>query len=215
MKVDRASMLLYAVTDRTWLKGRSFIDVIEEALKAGVTFLQLREKNLDYSSFLTLAREIKKVVDKYKIPYVINDNVDIALACGADGVHVGQKDMDAKDVRKIIGPDKILGVSAQTVEQAVAAERNGADYIGIGSVFPTSTKPDAETVSFETLREICKSVSIPVVAIGGINKDNAMKLAGSGIDGIAVVSAIFAQDDIAASVRELRQVASRVVNQKS
>ncbi|NLX71588.1 MAG: thiamine phosphate synthase [Clostridiales bacterium] len=215
MKVDRASMLLYAVTDRTWLKGRSFIDVIEEALKAGVTFLQLREKNLDYSSFLTLAREIKKVVDKYKIPYVINDNVDIALACGADGVHVGQKDMDAKDVRKIIGPDKILGVSAQTVEQAVAAERNGADYIGVGSVFPTSTKPDAETVSFETLREICKSVSIPVVAIGGINKDNAMKLAGSGIDGIAVVSAIFAQDDIAASVRELRQVASRVVNQKS
>jgi len=123
--------------------------------------------------------------------------------------------MDAKDVRKIIGPDKILGVSAQTVEQAVAAERNGADYIGVGSVFPTSTKPDAETVSFETLREICKSVSIPVVAIGGINKDNAMKLAGSGIDGIAVVSAIFAQDDIAASVRELRQVASRVVNQKS
>jgi thiamine-phosphate pyrophosphorylase len=215
LKVDRASMLLYAVTDRTWLKGRSFIDVIEEALKAGVTFLQLREKNLDYSSFLTLAREIKKVVDKYKIPYVINDNVDIALACGADGVHVGQKDMDAKDVRKIIGPDKILGVSAQTVEQAVAAERNGADYIGVGSVFPTSTKPDAETVSFETLREICKSVSIPVVAIGGINKDNAMKLAGSGIDGIAVVSAIFAQDDIAASVRELRQVASRVVNQKS
>ena len=215
MKVDRASMLLYAVTDRTWLKGRSFIDVIEEALKAGVTFLQLREKNLDYSSFLMLAREIKKVVDKYKIPYVINDNVDIALACGADGVHVGQKDMDAKDVRKIIGPDKILGVSAQTVEQAVAAERNGADYIGVGSVFPTSTKPDAETVSFETLREICKSVSIPVVAIGGINKDNAMKLAGSGIDGIAVVSAIFAQDDIAASVRELRQVASRVVNQKS
>jgi len=215
LKVDRASMLLYAVTDRTWLKGRSFIDVIEEALKAGVTFLQLREKNLDYSSFLTLAREIKKVVDKYKIPYVINDNVDIALACGADGVHVGQKDMDAKDVRKIIGPDKILGVSAQTVEQAVAAERNGADYIGVGSVFPTSTKPDAETVSFETLREICKSVSIPVVAIGGINKDNAMKLAGSEIDGIAVVSAIFAQDDIAASVRELRQVASRVVNQKS
>ena len=123
--------------------------------------------------------------------------------------------MDAKDVRKIIGPDKILGVSAQTVEQAVAAERNGADYIGVGSVFPTSTKPDAETVSFETLREICKSVSIPVVAIGGINKDNAMKLAGSEIDGIAVVSAIFAQDDIAASVRELRQVASRVVNQKS
>ncbi len=214
MKVDKSSMLLYAVTDRTWLKGRSLAQAVEEALEAGVTFLQLREKNMDYNSFLELAREIKNIADKYKIPYVINDNVDIAMTCGADGVHVGQKDMEAKEVRRIIGADKILGVSAQTVEQAINAENNGADYIGVGSVFPTSTKPDAETVSFETLKEICKSVSIPVVAIGGINKYNALKLAGTGIDGIAVVSAIFAQADIATAVRELRQVASRLVNCK-
>lgn len=215
MKTDKSSMLLYAVTDRTWLKGRSLANAVEEALKAGVTFLQLREKNLDFSSFLELARDIKKIADKYRVPYVINDNVDIAIACGADGVHVGQEDMDAKEVRKTIGPDKILGVSTQTVEQAVNAENNGADYIGVGSVFPTSTKPDAETVSFETLRNICKAVSIPVVAIGGINKDNAIKLAGTGIDGIAVVSAIFARDDITKAVRELRQVSSRLVGYKS
>jgi thiamine-phosphate pyrophosphorylase len=215
LKTDKSSMLLYAVTDRTWLKGRSLANAVEEALKAGVTFLQLREKNLDFSSFLELARDIKKIADKYRVPYVINDNVDIAIACGADGVHVGQEDMDAKEVRKTIGPDKILGVSAQTVEQAVNAENNGADYIGVGSVFPTSTKPDAETVSFETLRNICKAVSIPVVAIGGINKDNAIKLAGTGIDGIAVVSAIFARDDITKAVRELRQVSSRLVGYKS
>lgn len=212
MKLDKSSMLLYAVTDRTWLKGRTLADVVEEAIKAGVTFLQLREKNLEYDAFLQLAKEIKCVTDKYKIPYVINDNVQVAMAAGADGVHVGQGDMAAKDVRKIIGPDKILGVSAQTVEQAVLAEESGADYIGVGSVFPTSTKLDAEAVSLETLKEICKAVSIPVVAIGGINKDNAIKLAGSGIDGIAVVSAIFAQENITAAARELREVSSRVVN---
>lgn len=212
MKLDKSSMLLYAVTDRTWLKGRTLADVVEEAIKAGVTFLQLREKNLEYDVFLQLAKEIKCVTDKYKIPYVINDNVQVAMAAGADGVHVGQGDMSPKDVRKIIGPDKILGVSAQTVEQAVLAEESGADYIGVGSVFPTSTKLDAEAVSLETLKEICKAVSIPVVAIGGINKDNAIKLAGSGIDGIAVVSAIFAQENITAAARELREVSSRVVN---
>jgi len=212
LKLDKSSMLLYAVTDRTWLKGRTLADVVEEAIKAGVTFLQLREKNLEYDAFLQLAKEIKCVTDKYKIPYVINDNVQVAMAAGADGVHVGQGDMSPKDVRKIIGPDKILGVSAQTVEQAVLAEESGADYIGVGSVFPTSTKLDAEAVSLETLKEICKAVSIPVVAIGGINKDNAIKLAGSGIDGIAVVSAIFAQENITAAARELREVSSRVVN---
>jgi thiamine-phosphate pyrophosphorylase len=211
LKVDKASLLLYAVTDRTWLKGRSLAGVVDEALKAGVTFLQLREKDLDYDSFLSLAIEIKKIAKKYNIPYVINDNVDIAPACDADGVHVGQDDMKANDVRKIIGPDRILGVSAQTVEQAVEAEKNGADYIGVGTVFPTSTKPEAEAVSFETLREICGAVSIPVVAIGGINRDNVTKLAGSGIAGIAVVSAIFARDNITAAIKELRYLASGVV----
>lgn len=212
MKLDKSSMLLYAVTDRSWLKNRTLSDAVEEALKAGVTFLQLREKDLDYDSFLQLAIEIKKITDKYKVPYVINDNVDVAITCGADGIHVGQSDMEAKDVRKMIGPDKILGVSAQTVEQAIRAEQSGADYIGVGTMFPTSTKIEAEAVSFETLKEICKSVSIPVVAIGGINADNAMKLAGSGIAGIAVVSAIFAQDDITAAVKKLYQISSRLVS---
>lgn len=211
MKLDRSSMLLYAVTDRTWLKGRSLADAVEEALRAGVTFLQLREKDLDYASFLELSREIKGITDKYGIPYVINDKVEVAMAVGADGVHVGQDDMAPEDVRKIIGPDKILGVSAQTVGQALLAEKKGADYIGVGSIFPTSTKPDAETVSFDTLKAICEAVSIPVVAIGGINKDNAMRLSGSGIDGIAVVSAVFAREDIATAVRELLEAASRVV----
>jgi len=212
LKLDKSSMLLYADTDRSWLKNRTLSDAVEEALKAGVTFLQLREKDLDYDSFLKLAIEIKKITDKYKVPYVINDNVDVAISCGADGIHVGQSDMQAKDVRKMIGPDKILGVSAQTVEQAIRAEQSGADYIGVGTMFPTSTKIDAEAVSFETLKEICKSVSIPVVAIGGINADNAMKLAGSGIAGIAVVSAIFAQDDITAAVKKLYQISSRLVS---
>ena len=215
MKVDKSSMLLYAVTERSWLKNRSLPDAVEEALKAGVTFLQLREKDLDYDSFLQIAIEIKKITDKYKIPYVINDNVDVAIACGADGVHVGQEDMDAKDVRKIIGSDKILGVSAETVEQAIKAEQSGADYLGVGAVFPSPTKLDADVVSFETLKEICKAVSIPVVAIGGINEDNAMKLAGSGIAGIAVISGIFAQDDIAAAVKRLYQISSRLVSHEA
>lgn len=212
MKVDKSSLLLYAVTERSWLKNRTLNDAVEEALEAGVTFLQLREKNLDYDSFLQLAIEIKKIADKYKVPFVINDNVDVAIACGADGVHVGQEDMDAKEVRKIIGPDKILGVSAETVEQAIKAEQSGADYLGVGAVFPSPTKLDAEVVSYETLKEICKAVSIPVVAIGGINEDNAMRLAGSGIAGIAVISAIFAKDDITAAVKRLREISSRLVS---
>lgn len=212
MKVDKSSLLLYAVTERSWLKNRTLNDAVEEALEAGVTFLQLREKNLDYDSFLQLAIEIKKIADKYKVPFVINDNVDVAIACGADGVHVGQEDMDAKEVRKIIGPDKILGVSAETVEQAIKAEQSGADYLGVGAVFPSPTKLDAEVVSYETLKEICKAVSIPVVAIGGINEDNAMRLAGSGIAGIAVISAIFAKDDITAAVKKLREISSRLVS---
>jgi thiamine-phosphate pyrophosphorylase len=215
LKVDKSSLLLYAVTDRTWLKGLTLAEAVEEALRGGVTFLQLREKKLDYPSFLQLAREIKKVADKYQIPYVINDDVDVALTCGADGVHVGQSDMETQEARMRIGPDKILGVSAQTVEQALRAEQNGADYLGVGTVFPTSTKLDAEAVSFETLREICQAVSIPVVAIGGINKDNALELAGSGIDGIAVVSAIFAQDDIASAAKALREISSRMVGHEA
>ncbi|NLU46814.1 MAG: thiamine phosphate synthase [Syntrophomonadaceae bacterium] len=213
MKLDKSSLLLYAVTDRTWLKGRSLADVVEEALQAGVTLLQLREKELDDHSFLQLAKEIKTVTDRYSIPLIINDNVEIAVACAGDGVHVGQEDMEAREVRKIIGPDRILGVSVQTVEQAILAEQNGADYLGVGAVFSTATKPEAEVVSYNTLKDICQAVSIPVVAIGGINEDNAMQLAGTGIAGIAVVSAIFARDDITAAVKKLRQAAERIVGE--
>jgi thiamine-phosphate pyrophosphorylase len=215
LKVDKSSLLLYAVTDRTWLKGRPLADAVEEALQAGVTCLQLREKNLGYHSFLQLAREIKTITGRYNVPLIINDHVEIAMACQADGVHVGQEDMEATEVRKIIGSDKILGVSVQTAEQAIKAEQNGADYLGVGAVFSTATKPDAGLVSYETLQEICNAVSIPVVAIGGINQDNAMRLAGTGIAGIAVVSAIFAQEDIAAEVKKLRQAASRMVSHEA
>lgn len=211
MKVDKSALLLYAVTDRMWLGEGSLSAQVEEAIQAGTTFVQLREKELSPEAFLSLGKEIKAVTNRYHIPFVINDNVEIALACQADGVHVGQDDMSACDVREKIGLDKILGVSVQTVEQAVAAQQNGADYLGVGAVFSTSTKPDADTVSLDTLRAICKAVSIPVVAIGGINKGNMLKLSGTGIDGIAVVSAIFAQKDIAGATKELRELAEKVV----
>ena len=211
MKVDKTSMLLYAVTDRMWLGSNSIAAQVEDAIKAGVTFIQLREKHLDFESFLKQAKAIKAVTDRYAIPFVINDNTELALACGADGVHVGQLDMATGDVRRRIGKDKILGVSVQTVKQAVLAEKSGADYLGVGAVFPTSTKQDADVVSFDTLREICAAVAIPVVAIGGISKENVLALSGSGVDGIAVVSAIFAQPDIVAAAAELRRLAGIMV----
>lgn len=211
MKADRASLLLYAVTDRAWLGGDSLAERVEAAVKAGASFVQLREKDAGDASFLSRAKEIKAVTDRYGIPFVINDNVGVAIACGADGVHVGQGDMEAGEVRRLIGGDRILGVSVQTLEQAMLAERSGADYLGVGAVFSTSTKPDADTVSYDTLKEICAGVSIPVVAIGGIDKNNIMTLSGSGISGVAVVSAIFAQPDTAAATKELRRLAGMMV----
>ena len=204
MNCDKKDLLLYAVTDRAWLRGETLYGQVEKALKGGVTFMQLREKNLDEEHFLQEAVEIKELCKKYHVPFVINDNVDIAVKMDADGVHVGQSDMEAGDVRAKLGPDKIVGVSAQTVEQAVLAEKRGADYLGVGAVFSTGTKLDADDVSYETLKAICETVSIPVVAIGGITKDNLMELKGSGIDGIAVVSAIFAQENIEEATKELR-----------
>ena len=204
MKCDRKDMVLYAVTDRAWLHGETLYSQVEKALKGGATFMQLREKNLDEEQFLQEAKELKALCKKYNVPFVINDNVEIAAKTDADGVHVGQSDMEAGDVRAKLGPDKIIGVSAQTVEQAVLAEKRGADYLGVGAVFTTGTKLDADDVSYETLKEICRSVSIPVVAIGGITRDNLTELKGSGIDGIAVVSAIFAQEDIEEAARELK-----------
>ena len=201
MKCDKKDLLLYAVTDRHWLNGRTLYSQVEEALKGGATFIQLREKELDEEHFLEEAKEIKELCRRYQVPFVINDNVEIALAVDADGVHVGQSDMEAGDVRAKLGPDKIIGVSAQTVEQAVMAEQNGADYLGVGAVFPTGSKADALEVSHDTLKAICKAVKILVIAIGGISKENILELSGSGICGIAVISAIFAKDDIEEAAR--------------
>lgn len=210
MKVDKNSMKLYAVTDRTWLGENSLDDQVEKAIRAGATFIQLREKHLPYDEFVKAAYEIKAVTDKYKIPFVINDNAEVAIEVDADGIHVGQKDMDAENVRKLIGENKILGVSVHTVEQAVSAEKMGADYIGVGAVFTTATKDDANNISLETVKKICNSVTIPVVAIGGINKNNIMNLAGSGVDGVAVISAIFAQPDIEMAVGELIELSNKM-----
>lgn len=197
-------LMLYAVTDRHWLGDETLYDQVKKALDGGATFVQLREKNLDRADFLAEALEIQKLCREYGVPFVINDEVSIAKDIDADGVHVGQSDMEAMDVRKIFGPDKILGVSAQTVEQAIIAEKHGADYLGVGAVFATGSKDDADDVSHETLKAICEAVSIPVIAIGGITKDNIFELAGSGICGVAVISAIFGQKDIKKATEELK-----------
>ena len=213
MKVKKESLLLYAITDRYWLNGRTLQSVVEEALEGGATFLQLREKKLDGEHFLEEAKELQGLCRKYGVPFIINDNVEVVLAMGADGIHVGQHDMEAGDVRALLGPDKILGVSAQTVEQAVLAEKRGADYLGVGAVFPTGSKDDADEVSHDTLREICEAVSIPVVAIGGISQQNVKQLSGSGISGIAVISAIFAQKDIKAATALLKETTKEMLNE--
>lgn len=204
MKCAEKDLLLYAVTDRYWLNGRTLTDVVRESLEGGVTMLQLREKTLEEPAFLQEARELQALCRSYHVPFIVNDNVGIALAMDADGVHVGQSDMEALDVRAKLGPDKIIGVSAQTVEQALLAEKHGADYLGVGAVFPTGSKADAEEVSFDTLKAICQAVSIPVVAIGGISRGNAARLAGSGICGVAVISAIYGAADIRAASQELK-----------
>lgn len=211
MNTDKKDMLLYAVTDRMWSEEKGLKEQIKEALDGGITFLQLREKELNDEEFLKEALEIKDMVKEYNIPFVINDNVDVAIKCDADGVHVGQSDMKATDVRSKIGKDKILGVSAHTLEEAKEAERMGADYLGVGAVFSTSTKLDADDVSFDTLKEICESVNIPVVAIGGISKDNILKLKGSHVDGVAVVSAIFASKNITEDTKQLLNLSKEMV----
>lgn len=213
MRLDSKSLLLYAVTDRGWLGKKTLADQVEQALKGGATMIQLREKEMADDEFLAEARIIKEVCGRYGVPFLINDSVAVAAAADADGVHVGQSDMEAGDVRKTLGEGKIIGVSAQTVEQALLAEKQGADYLGVGAVFPTGTKKDASGVSYETLKSICEAVKIPVVAIGGITADNMKQLKGSGICGVAVVSAVFAQADIQAAARELSRVA-RVVTER-
>ena len=208
----RRTMLLYAITDRSWLKeGESLTDVCREVLDNGATFLQIREKDLDKENFEKEAAELKKLCEKYRVPFVVNDNVQIALDIDADGVHVGQSDIKGRDIRSLIGPDKILGISAGTAEEAVAAEKAGADYIGVGAVFGTSTKKDARNLSIEKLREICGAVSIPAVAIGGIIRENVSELDGSGASGIAVISAIFGAGEPGKATGELLKLAEEMV----
>ena len=210
----KKDLLLYAVTDRSWLGKETLYEQVEKALKGGATFIQLREKELDEEHFLEEAIALKELCHKYHVPFVINDNVKIAREMDADGVHVGQSDMEADDVRKILGEDKILGVSAQTVEQAVLAEKMGADYLGVGAVFSTSTKKDASAISKERVKALCEAVHIPVIAIGGITADNILTLKGSGICGIAVVSAIFAAKDIEDATEVLLEKTTAMVNDK-
>ena len=204
-------MLVYAVTDRAWVGKMSLYEQVEASLQNGATCIQLREKELDDDSFLKEAIELATLCRRYGVPFIVNDNVEIAIACHADGVHVGQQDMKASDVRKKVGENMIIGVSAHTVEEAVEAVKQGADYLGLGAVFSTSTKTDADTMSYETLKAICDAVEIPTVAIGGISASNIMKLKGSGVDGVAVVSAIFGAPDPGSATARLAELARQMI----
>lgn len=210
MECKREVMRLYAVTDRAWTGRRSLMEQVECALRGGATCVQLREKELDEAAFLEEALEMKALCERYKVPFIVNDNVAIAVKCGADGVHVGQSDMEAGRVREVVGDKMIVGVSVRSVEEALAAQQAGADYLGVGAMFSTSTKLDAHVLSYKTLKDICAAVSIPVTAIGGINKENIMELSGSGVDGVALVSAIFAAEDIEAECRILKALAGEM-----
>ena len=204
-------MLLYAVTDRAWTGRQSLYEQVEAALKGGATCIQLREKDLNGKDFLREAMEISALCKEYQVPFLINDNVEIAIQCHADGVHVGQEDMEAFKVRQRVGKDMIIGVSVHSVEEALEAVRNGADYLGVGAVFSTSTKADAEVLPKQVLGDICSAVEIPVVAIGGISKANISQLSGTGVDGVALVSAIFAAEDITGECRLLRKLSEEMV----
>lgn len=206
LRVNADAMTLYAVTDRTWVKDTTLMDQVKEALEGGITFLQLREKHLSKEEFIKEAREMKELSKKYKVPFVINDNIEVALAVDADGVHIGQDDMSVEAARKLLGEDKIIGVSAHNVEEAIKAQKGGADYLGVGAVCATSTKKDANVVSKEEIKKICHTVEIPVVAIGGIKKENINTLEGTDVDGVAVVSAIFAAKDIKKDTKQLRSL---------
>lgn len=211
MKCDKKHMLLYAVTDRAWVGKQTLYEQVEAALKGGATCIQLREKELDEEAFFTEAKEIAALCKRYDVPFFINDNVDIAIKCNADGIHVGQEDMGALDVRRKVGDGMIIGVSVHSVEEALEAVKNGADCLGVGAMFSTSTKADASVLSGDTLRDICAAVDIPVVAIGGINKSNMMQLAGTGVDGVALISAIFAAENIEEECHQLRLLSEEMI----
>ena len=210
MKSDKDTLLLYAVTDRAWTGSQPLARQVEAALQNGATCLQLREKALDPAAFREEARQMALLCGRYGVPLIINDNVEVALACGAAGVHLGQQDMPIAQARRMAGPDLILGASAHTVQEALEAQAAGADYLGVGAVFSTSTKADAPPLSLTTLREICAAVSIPVVAIGGITETNLLQLTGCGAAGVAVVSAIISAPDPGAATARLVQLARQM-----
>ena len=212
MKFSKDMLLLYAVTDRSWTGNQTLYEQIEDALKGGVTIVQLREKNLPEEEFIAEAIKVKELCSRYNVPLIINDNAEVALKSGADGVHVGIEDTPVAELRQKVGKDFIIGATAKTVEQARAAEKAGADYLGVGAVFPSPTKKNAIRITAEKLKEICSSVSVPAVAIGGISLDNASEIKGCGMSGIAVVSAIFAADDVRKAASELKEKAKEVTN---
>ena len=211
MKCSKEMMLLYAVTDRMWTGKQTLMEQVEDALKGGATCVQLREKELDEEAFLQEAMEMKALCEKYHVPFFVNDNVEIAVKCKADGIHVGQSDMATAKVRQNVGEDMMIGVSVHSVEEALEAVRNGADCLGVGAMFSTSTKTNTDVLRKEVLRDICEAVDVPVVAIGGISKENMMELSGTGVDGVALVSAIFSAEDIEAECRILRQMSEEMV----
>lgn len=211
MRLEKDRLLLYAVTDRSWTGKQSLYEQIEEALKGGVTMVQLREKQLSEDELVAEAIQIKELCHRYEVPLIINDNVDAALKSGADGVHVGIEDAPVSEIRKRAGDDFIIGATAKTTEQAKAAEAAGADYLGVGAVFPSPTKKNAIRITPQDLREICGSVAIPAVAIGGITGDNVSEIKGGGMAGVAVVSAIFAAQDIQKAAAELKIKVKSVV----
>ncbi len=208
-------MRLYAVTDRSWLEGQTLYSQVEKALKGGVTCVQLREKKRPTSDFLEEGLSIARLCKKYNVPLIINDDVSVALRCQADGIHIGQQDTPLLDVRRLVGNTVIIGVSVHNVQEALDAVANGADYLGVGAAFSTSTKQDASVLSHKTISDICNAVNIPVVAIGGINKKNIQHLAGTGIHGVALVSAIFSSKDIEKTCQELYQLSDSMVNASS
>ena len=211
MRCDKKDLLLYGVTDRSWLGDRTLAQQVEASLRGGATMIQLREKHMDRGSILAQALELRELCGRYGVPLILNDDAELAQAAGADGVHVGQSDMEAQDVRAKVGPDKIIGVSAHSVEEALLAEKHGADYLGVGAMFPTGSKADVQELPYETLKDICAAVSIPVVAIGGISQENVAKLAGSGICGVAVISAIYAAKNIKSAAEELKAAAEAML----
>lgn len=211
MEFNRDSLLLYAVTDRAWVGRQTLPEQIEDALRGGVTILQLREKGLEEAAFVEEAVRVRELCRKYNVPLIINDNVDVALKSGADGVHVGMEDTPVSEIRKRVGKDFIIGATAKTVEQVRAAQAAGADYLGVGAVFPSPTKTNAIRITREQLREICGAVSIPAVAIGGISLSNADELKGGGMRGIAVVSALFAAADIRSAAEALKRKAEEII----